>query len=965
MDELASRQPRYQAGRVFLCHNRQDSDFVRIVAEVIELEFGLPHFLDCYAIPPGEEFLKLIDEALSTCASCMIFLSKHGWGPTHLLEAEKAVTRYRSDAEFRLIPAVIGSVDDADLLKLAQGAVFKKINWIEFTRQEIAKAQIQQIGAAILGENPTDGRGPAELTPYLIRRNATQWKTTQDTSLLYRGKLLVDAQQVAVENAPLMGPDVLGFLSASAAAAKKRTRNLGSIATIIAVTLGVLSSFLYLENETARSRELAALALASDDKSRGLLLAIAAHKVKPTFEARASLFELLNEVSGVTHYLHGFESGIRSVDINARSHRVVAGGEDGHIAVWDLSSPAQPKWETDFAMAGGTKIDKNRVHAVRFLPEGDRAILALEYGGLVIWHFETGAVSRVQGWPEPSDGTSSVFTRYYGPDPESPSTAGERAVTSLNVDRSAHRAVAADHAGRVALVDTMSSHLIWMAEPRGDVAFVGISVADGFIVSSDSKGTLTMNNLVGDVIDVSDRTVHQSRLLAMEPVGDQIVSIDRLGQVAYWSLEQNDKLVLKDRQTLSISPIAAAIDPDQKRLVLTITGGVLYEIGLGESKQTPMAGHRLTAASVACDQDDVLCVSGGVGGELVLWNPSHHSLLLSHEEIDADLINDIRSIGTQLEVVTSTVHEQLKEIESNVFTGDHQIEIATYPLNHSSATQSIRLPHHFVGIANRDDIRGVLLARENVEFYRADNPNDPLVFTTDRGEPGRLHTLAWSDNYIAAADNLSSLWVWRFDHPGKPIHYAKLDMVPNSLVFTPDERYLMLSDLKGRVVRLSIETKVLGEQHTALAADGPIFAMVFDKRAQMLIGSGAADREIRIWDVESMSQTGIFPSVHKGSISALELSPNGEILVSMDDTGAVNLWDYQTRRLLGNLPHPPDTIFQDVAFSSNGSRLITASDNELYTWAIDLDDLIQAARRIANREIEYNEWSVAVGGVMP
>ncbi len=37
---------------IFLSHNRLDRDFVREVAEGLELEFGIPHFLDEYAIPP-------------------------------------------------------------------------------------------------------------------------------------------------------------------------------------------------------------------------------------------------------------------------------------------------------------------------------------------------------------------------------------------------------------------------------------------------------------------------------------------------------------------------------------------------------------------------------------------------------------------------------------------------------------------------------------------------------------------------------------------------------------------------------------------------------------------------------------------------------------------------------------------------------------------------------------------------
>ena len=72
---------------IFLCHNRFDREFVRDVAEGLELEFGIPHFLDEYAIPAGEEFLPWIERALATSRGCAIFLSAHGWGTTHLWES--------------------------------------------------------------------------------------------------------------------------------------------------------------------------------------------------------------------------------------------------------------------------------------------------------------------------------------------------------------------------------------------------------------------------------------------------------------------------------------------------------------------------------------------------------------------------------------------------------------------------------------------------------------------------------------------------------------------------------------------------------------------------------------------------------------------------------------------------------------------------------------------------------------
>lgn len=75
---------------VFLCHNSRDKPFVRQIAEGLEVEFGLPHFLDAHAIPVGEKFLPWIDKALAESRGCAIFLGANGWGETHFWEAQRA-----------------------------------------------------------------------------------------------------------------------------------------------------------------------------------------------------------------------------------------------------------------------------------------------------------------------------------------------------------------------------------------------------------------------------------------------------------------------------------------------------------------------------------------------------------------------------------------------------------------------------------------------------------------------------------------------------------------------------------------------------------------------------------------------------------------------------------------------------------------------------------------------------------
>lgn len=62
----------HEAAPVFLCHNSKDKDFVREIADAIELETGTPVFLDVFAIPVGEAFLPWIERALAESSGCAI-----------------------------------------------------------------------------------------------------------------------------------------------------------------------------------------------------------------------------------------------------------------------------------------------------------------------------------------------------------------------------------------------------------------------------------------------------------------------------------------------------------------------------------------------------------------------------------------------------------------------------------------------------------------------------------------------------------------------------------------------------------------------------------------------------------------------------------------------------------------------------------------------------------------------------
>ncbi len=953
-------------GKVFLCHNHKDQPFVREIAELLELELGLPYFLDRYGIPAGERFLEMIDNALASSQSCLIFLSENGWGPTHLLEAEKALARYRSDPDYRLVPIVVSHVADSDLLRLGDGAVFREINWIRFTESKVEREHIDALRVALLGDGAGTDRGPAALTPYLIRRNAEQWAGSRDKSLLYRGRQLAEAERMAVELEAMMGADVHAFLTASSAHAKSRIRFTAIIAMCIVVFLTVLAGALYVENQTARSREVAALALASDDKHRGLLLATAAYGLKPTLEARSAMFALLNEVRAVEHYLHGHPSGIRSVDLHAPSRRVAAAGEGAMVSVWNIDDPGVPTWQKRLAPDTEAMIGSHRIHALRFTSRGNAIIAVLEYGGPVRWDLDTGRIDRIAHWPDASQFTPRVSTQHYGPDPEPMHTLGERAVTALAFDRSANLAVAGDSRGRIGLIEEDTRSTAWTTQARTwPISFLAIHAEADRIVASDDTGALSTYDLNGNPIHVFAEKVHRSELLIIDEFDGATISLDRSGIMVIWETGEDELLRAAEQRELTIRPVAAALDTDHRQILMSAMGGELHVYSLDDRSLTTLTGHRLTATSISCEAASPWCVSGDVGGELVLWRPDGHPLLASRRSLDADLVSGFRRRAKAIDVVTETVHEQLTQTEDG-FIGNHILEVASYPLFSDSTETRIRIPHRFVGLAMKDDDVRVAVANseEGVLLVTPGREKTPLRFVPRDIRPGRLGILAWSSIHLAAADNLRSLWVWRFDRPEEPIIEARLTTALNQLAFSPEGNYLVGTDLNGNITRWDLRN-LSADKHTTKIADGPIFALAFDRSNRLLVASGAADREVRVLEMPTLKILDTLPSIHKGSLSNVAISSHRKVLATSDDTGVVHIWDYSSLRRLGSLHHPPYTLFRDIAFSPNDDYLLAAARNTVWIWNLEPDHMLVVARKIANRTLSRWEWHTVVGGRMP
>jgi WD40 repeat protein len=137
-----------------------------------------------------------------------------------------------------------------------------------------------------------------------------------------------------------------------------------------------------------------------------------------------------------------------------------------------------------------------------------------------------------------------------------------------------------------------------------------------------------------------------------------------------------------------------------------------------------------------------------------------------------------------------------------------------------------------------------------------------------------------------------------------------------------------LADWADRLSRSRLEMK-----HSA-----EVLQLAFTPDGRTLIAT-AKDRYVRTFDVDSGRETGPSMVLDKLShlhqwVGSLAISPRDpRTMITGDEEGHVSFWDLDRRRRVGlPLAHPPGHMVWSMAFSPDGSRLVTCCDDGAARW---------------------------------
>ncbi|UCH59174.1 MAG: PD40 domain-containing protein [Anaerolineales bacterium] len=192
---------------------------------------------------------------------------------------------------------------------------------------------------------------------------------------------------------------------------------------------------------------------------------------------------------------------------------------------------------------------------------------------------------------------------------------------------------------------------------------------------------------------------------------------------------------------------------------------------------------------------------------------------------------------------------------------------------------------------------------------------------------------------IATASDDGTAKIWDAETGRELFTLSGHDGALHDIVFSPDGRYLGSASDDGTAKIWNVKT---GEQVLTFSGHGDtVFDIAFSPHGNLVATSGL-DEYVRIWDPISGDETLALPFEAGDQLRGLAFSPDGtRIAVTSTRFPWGRVWDASTGEILLNgFPGHRDALV-DIAFSSNGDLIATASsDATAKIWDSDTGELL-------------------------
>ncbi|MFD4636157.1 hypothetical protein ACFWN2_02510 [Lentzea sp. NPDC058436] len=342
----------------------------------------------------------------------------------------------------------------------------------------------------------------------------------------------------------------------------------------------------------------------------------------------------------------------------------------------------------------------------------------------------------------------------------------------------------------------------------------------------------------------------------------------------------------------------------------------LWDVARRAPAGAPLTGHTNTVTSIAFSPGGLL-VTGGADGTLRLWDATRRTPVGEPMTGHAGPITAVALSpdGTTAATASNDKTVRLWDIATRKPAGD--------PLTgHTSVTN---------GVAFSPDGR-VLASTSGDKTVRMWNvPARTSIGTPLTGHTNVTYGVAFSPDGRTLAtsgwDKTVRIWDTATGRQQGTALTGSTSSVFN-IAFTPDGSALAGGDSDGTTLVWSLRGALVPAHTDAVYA-------VATSPGGRIVGTGADDRRVRLWETGTHRPLAASPTGHTAEVRAMAFSPKGRVLATAGWDGTLRLWDAETGEQRGApLTGHVDWV-RGLAFSPDGRLVATAGmDMTVRLWDV-------------------------------
>ncbi|MEU6728189.1 hypothetical protein ABZ917_31165 [Nonomuraea wenchangensis] len=694
------------------------------------------------------------------------------------------------------------------------------------------------------------------------------------------------------------------------------------------------------QRDAALSRQVAASAAALPDAAPAAQLALAAHRLSTTPEARGALLGALSRP--IPSRLLGHAAPVERVVYRPDGQVLATVSGDRTARLWNVADPLRPK------SAGVVTGHTAGLTAAAFSPDGKVLATASADGTARLWDAAAPASPKPLATLKGHEGP--VLSVAAAPKGGLLATAGaDRTVRLWDVaSPAAPKAVAV---------------LRQPSEPA-DVAFS----PDGRMVAVTSATGVTLLDVLTPATPATLAAFATPdggavRSVAFSPDGRSLATGAATGALHLWNIAAAKLTGTAAGTGVTVEDVA--FGPDGGVLAAASADGAvrLWDIATpGEPQPAAVLTAPSGAAGVAFSPDGRTLAAAGADGVARLWNVADPARVAARARLGRHTARvnalAVAKGGGTLATVSDDKTVKLWDI------GDPAAAAPVSTLRgHTGAV---------VGVAFSPDDRYVVSAALDgtARLWEVARPANPKFVATMQGPASGLRSVAYAPGgkVVAAIGGDGRTQLWDVSTPAAPRRVATpgaADGRLDALAFRPDGKVLATGSGTASVRLWEVSKPAAPRLLADVAAQpGGVLGLRFAPDGRTLATTGA-DGAAALWDVAAPERPRRLALLrgHTGPVTAAAFGADGRTLVTASRDRTLRVWNVADRArpslwavLAGAEP------VDDVAATPDGATLAATSGAAVQLWGLDAEQAAATVCERAGAGITREEWAQYVPG---